>query len=168
MANPLAHIAMLPEPDLIEFIDDTIYFMKGNKVPFLSKFYKAFGNESRGIVQTRDLVEDIIQLALRKTTSGSTIDNFKDSVTAFLESKTAQYQLESCPLGAKQIEVVAITIFARREELALVLTELCFRRASDSYLIDYNFNIETVMSSDSYLKVNEPILVLELFLSKEE
>jgi len=47
---------VLSEPDLIEFIDDTIYAMKGNKVAFLSKYYKAFGDESRGIVQTRDLL----------------------------------------------------------------------------------------------------------------
>jgi hypothetical protein len=55
-ANPLSHLAMLAEPDLIEFIDDTVHFMKGNKVPFLTKYYKAFGSESRGIVQTRDLL----------------------------------------------------------------------------------------------------------------
>lgn len=55
-ANPLQQIAQLPESDLIEFIDDTIHFMKGNKVAFLSKYYATFGNESRGIVQTRDLL----------------------------------------------------------------------------------------------------------------
>lgn len=54
--NPLSQIAMLAEADLIEFIDDTVHFMKGNKVAFLSKYYQAFGNESRGIVQTRDLL----------------------------------------------------------------------------------------------------------------
>jgi len=54
--NPLNQIAVLAEASLIEFIDDTIYFMKGNKVGFLTKYYEAFGNESRGIVQTRDLL----------------------------------------------------------------------------------------------------------------
>lgn len=34
-------------------------------------------------------------------------------------------------------------------------------------MLDYNFNVETVMSSDSFLKVNEPLLILELFLSGE-
>lgn len=48
-----------------------------------------------------------------------------------------------------------------------MLTELVFRKASDSYLLDFNYNIETVMSSDSFLKVNEPLLLLELFLSAE-
>lgn len=55
-SNPLAHLSTLSEPDLIEFIDDTVHFLKGHKVPFLTKYYKAFGNESRGIVQTRDLI----------------------------------------------------------------------------------------------------------------
>jgi hypothetical protein len=86
-------------------------------------------------------------------------------VTTFLNDKSTHYRLDACPLGAKQIEVITIAIFSRRDELAHVLTELCFRKASDSFLLDYNYNIETVMSSDSFLKINEPLLVLELFLS---
>lgn len=31
-------------------------------------------------------------------------------------------------------------------------------------LLDYNFNIETVLASDSFSKVNEQLLVLELIL----
>lgn len=31
-------------------------------------------------------------------------------------------------------------------------------------LLDYNFNIETIIASDSFSKVNEPILNLELIL----
>lgn len=54
--NPLSQIAMLAEADLIEFMNDTIHFLKGNKVAFLTKYYQAFGNEARGIVQTRDLL----------------------------------------------------------------------------------------------------------------
>ena len=75
--------------------------------------------------------------------------------------------MEQCPLDAKQIELISVSIFTRRDELAQVLTELIFRQASDSYLLDFNYNIETVLSSDSFLKVNEPMMVLELFLSAE-
>ena len=57
-------------------------------------------------------------------------------------------------------------MFARRQELAKVLTELVFRASVDSYLLDYNYNIETVISSDSYSKQNEQLLVLELFLAQ--
>ena len=62
--------------------------------------------------------------------------------------------------------MVAVAIFARREELAKVLTELVFRQSVDSYLLDYNYNIETIISSDTYSKVNEQLLVLELFLAQ--
>jgi hypothetical protein len=82
-SNPLSQIALLAEADLIEFIDDTIHALKGNKVAFLSKYYAAFGNESRGIVQARDFIQDTMQLALRKTTSASNLDTFKDSVQSF-------------------------------------------------------------------------------------
>ena len=71
-------------------------------------------------------------------------------------------------MEAKQIELIAVAIFTRRDELVQVLTELIFRKSSDSYLLDYNYNIETVLSSDSFMKVNEPLLVLELYLSGED
>ena len=56
-------------------------------------------------------------------------------------------------------------MFARRNELVKVLTELVFRQSVDSYLLDYNYNLETVVSSDSYSKLNEQLLVLELMLA---
>ena len=34
--------------------------------------------------------------------------------------------------------------------------------------MDYNYNIETTLSSENFLKVNEVMLVLELFLSVSE
>ena len=63
-------------------------------------------------------------------------------------------------------EMVSVAIFARREELAKVLTELVFRQSVDSYLLDYNYNIETTISSDSFSKVNDQLLILELFLAQ--
>ena len=42
-SNALEEIGALAESDLIEFIDDTIHYLKGNKVAFLSKYYEAFG-----------------------------------------------------------------------------------------------------------------------------
>ena len=65
----------------------------------------------------------------------------------------------------KFAEIIAVSVFARRNELVKVLTELVFRQSVDSYLLDYNYNIETVVSSDSYSKLNEQLLVLELFLA---
>jgi len=42
-SNAFEEISSLAESDLISFIDDTIHFLKGNKVAFLSKYYDAFG-----------------------------------------------------------------------------------------------------------------------------
>ena len=49
-----------------------------------------------------------------------------------------------------------------------MLTELVFRQSVDSYLLDYNYNIETVISSDSFSKQNEQLLVLELMLAQND
>ena len=72
-------LSQLEEADLLEFIEDTIQFLKGYKVPFLSKYNAQFNASSRMIVPTRDYTIDIIQLALRKTASASTLDVFKNS-----------------------------------------------------------------------------------------
>jgi len=71
-------------------------------------------------------------------------------------------------LDLKFAEVIAFAVFARRNELVRVLTELVFRQSVDSYLLDYNYNIETVLSSDSFSKQNEQLLVLELFLAQND
>lgn len=62
------------------------------------------------------------------------------------------------------IEILAICVFSRREELRKVLTELVFQSALDRHLVDYNYNVELCLSSDTMMRVNEPLLVLELFL----
>ena len=71
-------------------------------------------------------------------------------------------------LDLKFAEIIAIAVFARRNELVKVLTELVFRQSVDSYLLDYNYNVETVISSDSYSKLNEQLLVLELLLAQND
>ena len=48
------------------------------------------------------------------------------------------------------------------------MTELVFCASVDSYLLDYNYNIETVISSDNFSKQNEQLLVLELFLAQND
>lgn len=55
-------------------------------------------------------------------------------------------------------------MFSRREELRKVLTELVLQQAIDKHLVDYNYNVELCLSSDTMMRVNESMLVLELFL----
>lgn len=49
-------------------------------------------------------------------------------------------------IDAKMVEILAICIFSRREELRKVLTELVFQSAVDRHLVDYNYNIEVRVS----------------------
>ena len=76
------------------------------------------------IAPTRDYIIDIIQLALRKSQSASTLDTFKNVVVEFV---TANYEETDQEVDLRMAEMVAVAIFARRDELAKVLTELIFR-----------------------------------------
>ena len=59
---------------------------------------------------------------------------------------------------------MAAIIFAKRQELCKYLTQLVFTQSTDKTLIDYNFNVETIVSSDSFARVNEQLLNIELVL----
>lgn len=58
--------------------------------------------------------------------------------------------------------------YSRRSELRKVLTELVFKSVQDASLLDYNYNIEQVLWSDSCKQVCESMLVLELFIKTGE
>lgn len=90
------------------------------------------------------------------------MDAFKQAVSDYI---TKLLENESTELDLKFAEIISVGVFARRNELVKVLTELVFRQSVDSYLLDYNYNVETVMASDSYSKLNEQLLVLELLLA---
>ena len=66
-AKCVAQLSQLAETDVVEFVDDTIHFLKGNRVPFLTKYSEAFGGQARLIVPCRDFLQDIMQLVLRKS-----------------------------------------------------------------------------------------------------
>lgn len=108
----------------------------------------------------------MMQLVLRKSRATESIDAFKTAVSDFILGIMEAEPEATANLDLKFAEVAAVAIFARRNELVRVLTELVFRQSVDSYLLDYNYNVETVISSDSYSKQNEQLLVLELFLAQ--
>ena len=60
--------------------------------------------------------------------------------------------------------MLAAIIFSKRQELCKYLTHRVLAQSSDSTLLDYNFNIETVIASDSMIKVNEQLINLELII----
>lgn len=109
-----------------------------------------------------------MQLVLRKSQATSSIDAFKTAVSDFITKLTEAEPEATANIDLKFAEIAALAIFARRNELVKVLTELVFRASVDSYLLDYNYNVETVISSDSYSKLNEHLLVLELFLAQND
>lgn len=109
-----------------------------------------------------------MQLVLRKSQSTSSVDAFKTAVSDYIIKLQEAEPDAMANVDLKFAEIAAVAIFARRNELVRVLTELVFRQSVDSYLLDYNYNIETVISSDSFSKQNEHLLVLELFLAQNE
>jgi len=55
-ATCVRQLSTLSESDMLSFVDDTIQYLKGNRVPFLSKYNEAFGGQSRLIVPSRDFL----------------------------------------------------------------------------------------------------------------
>lgn len=140
----LQALSTLQEQDLAELLDDSIKHLRGMQVPFLSKYRERLGS-SLWIAPTREYIIDLCQYTLRHTHAHDPLDTFKQ--LSLPESLT--------PL-----------IFGRRQELAKILTNIVFTQSTDSVLLDYNYNIETVLASDSFGKVNEPLLTLELILKQ--
>jgi len=52
------------------------------------------------------------------------------------------------------VDILAVCVFARREELRRVFTEIVFQRSVDTHLVDYNYNVEV----SSVLCENMPAL----------
>ena len=75
-----------------------------------------------------------------------------------------RFTQEGLDTSTKTVDILAAAIFARREELRKVLTAQVLERTADKTLIDYNFNVELVMSSSSSQKVNSPLMTVELLL----
>lgn len=76
----------LDDTTLIQFVDDTIEFLKGARVPFLSKYAEQFGGSSRCIAPCRDFIVEAIQTALRIAGSQN-LDAFKQAVAGSLNEK---------------------------------------------------------------------------------
>ena len=104
------------------------------------------------IAPARSAIIDLFQVALRNSTRGSAPDKFKAAVAEYGEVP----------------DVLSAIIFGKRQELCKYLTHKVFCQTTDSVLLDYNFNIETIISSDSYAKVNEQLLNVELILQNED
>lgn len=126
------------------------------RVPFLTKYGQTLGVGS--VVPLRDFLVQVVQVGLRRAPPTATLDFVKEGVANYVSEQ------EIAGVDGKMIEILSICVFSRREELRKVLTELIFQTSVDKHLVDYNYNVELCLASDTMMRVNESMLVLELFL----
>lgn len=93
------------------------------------------------MVPLRDFMIEVIQVGLRKAPPTSTLDFVKDGITHFVVEQAI------AGIEGKMIEILAICVFSRREELRKVFTELVFQSSVDKHLVDYNYDIEVRLPS---------------------
>ena len=115
---------------------------------------------AHNIVPLREFIVDLTKMSLRKTHRTSSLDDYKSSVNA----RFAEEGFEAEQVNTKTLDIIAASIFARREEMRKILTAKMLEQSADKSLIDYNYNVELVMSSSSSQSVMQPLLVVELHL----
>lgn len=93
------------------------------RVPFLSKFGQILGVGN--VVSFRDFLISVIQTGLRKAPPTATLDFVKDGIAQFVTDQEIQ------GIDAKMVDILAVCVFSRREELRKVLTEMVFQSAVD-------------------------------------
>jgi hypothetical protein len=150
MASSTVYLSLqrLEDQDLVEvskhlslrfkFFDDTISYLKGQRIPFLTKYGTNLGVGN--VVPLRDFLIQVVQVGLRRSPPTSTLDFVKEGIAGYVSEQ------EVVGVDAKMIEILSICVFSRREELRKVFTELVFQSAVDRHLVDYNYNIEVKIS----------------------
>lgn len=85
MASSSVYLSLqsLQDQDLVEFFDDTISYLKGTRVPFLSKYGAALGIGS--VVPLRDFLIAVVQVGLRRAPPASTLDFVKEGVAHYVQ-----------------------------------------------------------------------------------
>ena len=65
--------------------------------------------------------------------------------------------------GTKRTEILGMAVIARMETIKQIYLEDMIR-SEEKYLIDFNYTVEKVISSSTFNKMNEWIMMLELYL----
>ena len=127
--STLRKIDLLGDEYLVEFINDTIsFYMKNKRVAFLSKYSEVLQG-AQNVVPIRELMVEMIKLCLRKTVLSSSIDLYKEQIVTLLQSEG--FDLEAEPINQKTIDIIATSVFAKREEIQLTLTQTVLEQSSD-------------------------------------
>ena len=83
----LLKIDGLEDQSLVDFINDTVaFYLKNNKVAFLSKYAEGLKG-AYNVVPIREMVLEIIKLALRKTNVVDGVDTYKEAVMRYLDNE---------------------------------------------------------------------------------
>ena len=100
---------------------------------------------AHNIVPLREFLVDLVKMSLRKTHRASGLDDYKQSVA----TRFAEEGFEEDQISSKTLDIIAASIFARREEMRKILTAKILEQSADKTLIDYNYNVELVLSSSA-------------------
>jgi hypothetical protein len=73
---------------------------------------------AHNIVPLREFIVDLVKMSLRKTHRASSLDDYKAGVTA----RFAEEGFEAQQVNTKSLDIIAASIFARREEMRKMLT----------------------------------------------
>jgi hypothetical protein len=117
----LAALAQLEDQTLIQFLDDTIEYLKGVRVPFLSKYAEYFGGTSRLITPSRDFIVSTIETGLRRAGSQN-LDGFKQSIASTISEEDME------AITPKALDIICTCAYSRRSELKKIMTDLVFKQ----------------------------------------
>ena len=148
----ILHLAKLDDTLFLEFFSDTIYWMRGDKIPFVKKYGGHI--EPQEIPGARDALKILMSKSLCKRVTSQS--EFLGHLAELIGGEEA--------LGSKKRLYVFL---ARMETLKQIFVEESIR-SQEKYLIDFNVNVEYLVGSSHYDNLEEYIWILELFLKNNK
>mmetsp|Transcript_14907 Transcript_14907/g.17246 ORF Transcript_14907/g.17246 Transcript_14907/m.17246 type:complete len:147 (+) Transcript_14907:12-452(+) len=137
----VGYLAQLDDQLFLEFFSDTMFWMKGESVPFLKKYSENIPPER--IPAVRRALRTLMSVALCKRIT---------SQAEFLEYMAEVVGGEEAIGGKKRFYV----FLTRLETLKQIFIEESVR-TQEKYLVDFNVNVEYVIGSSSFDSLEEYI-----------
>ena len=145
-------LSKLEDTMFIEFFSDTMYWMRGESIPFIKKYGQLI--EPHLIPQARKALKILMSKSLCKRVTSQS--EFIDYMCELAGGEEA--------IGGKNR---FYAFLARMETLKQIFVEESIR-TQEKYLIDFNINVEYLIGSSKYDKLEEYIWILELFLKNNK
>ena len=141
LSTYIGQLANLDDSQFMEFFSDTLFWMKGEQIPFVKKYSEQI--DPPYIPKTRDALKILMSKSLQKTVTSQ--GEFLGYLAELVGGEEA--------LGGKKRFYVFLV---RMETLKQIFVEESIR-AQEKYLIDFNVNVEYVMGSSSFDNLEEYI-----------